>query len=232
MTDDANHDGETNLDDFSLAEPHAETQQVDSAVLHESLVQLDHWMQDLQRCVETTYTLPRWRIPAFAKRVVNAIMFRPRQPEVDWHAENILRQYQKWRMLAVQNNLVPAALYHEPVRRNSKIALVGQLATFAIAHPIRTYQQINRDNLRVFIDLFFRGSAARTNTAVDNFLETHGGDTGQYHYPHNENLPRSFTFPESDHPLVSIIVPVFNNLDSTFACLGACLIRIHAWCFL
>ena len=207
------------LESHAWDSPIAEHRPHDSEA-HESLLQLDQWMQDLQKCAHATYSSPRWKIPAIAKRLFDRMLLRTRQPDIDWYVENVLSQYQKWRLAAVQNDLVPAELTHQSVKRDSKIGLAGKLLAFAVAHPVRTCQQINRDNLIVFFDLFFRSSATRTNTAVDNFLETHGGQTSQFLYPHQRNLPQSLRFSETTEPLVSIIVPVFNHFESTFACLA------------
>lgn len=222
MSDDRNTitDSNTNVDGSKLSQPPIAGHSMDASGMHESLIQLDQWMQDLQKCAHATYSSPRWKIPAFTKRLVNRLLLRDRQPDIDWYAENVLSQYQKWRLDAVQNELLPPELSHQSPKRNSKIALAGKLLAFAVAHPIRTLQQINRDNLMVFFDLFFRKSATRTSTAVDDFLETHGGNTSQFLYPHTKNLPQSFSFSETDDPLVSIIVPVFNNFETTFACLA------------
>jgi len=217
-------DGSANLDDSDLSQRHLSEHQLDDSAVHESLLQLDQWMQDLQKCAQTTYSSPRWRVPAFAKRLINRMLLRTREPDVDWYAENVLSQYQKWRMVAVQNELVPVELSHQPARQDSKIVLFGKLLAFAVSHPIRTCQQINRENLYQIFDLFFRKSATRTSTAVDAFLETHGSGFGsnsrQFLYSHTRDLPQSFRFPEANDPLVSIIVPVFNNFESTFACLA------------
>ena len=107
--------------------------------------------------------------------------------------------------------------------KGSKRRLFVKAGLYAIRHPVITWKAILRGKGKDF----FR--AAKTNpdaafSKVENYhqkMEEKGDLTNLVLYKEKEFTP--FSFPECEQPLVSIIIPVYNQFFYTYNCLKAVL---------
>ncbi len=107
---------------------------------------------------------------------------------------------------------------------NSKRWLVLKLTKKVIRHPILCLKKVDRDHIKKFADGVKTGSIASTSQRLDNYL---GGGMVTGERP--EQLPATeyesieavppLHVPVSEKPLVSIIIPVYNQFAYTYACL-------------
>ena len=107
--------------------------------------------------------------------------------------------------------------------KGSKRRLFVKASLYAFRHPIITWRAILRGKAKDF----FRAAKSNPETAfhkVENYhqkMEDKGDLTNLVLYKEKEFTP--FTFPKCDKPLVSIIIPVYNQFFYTYNCLKAVL---------
>ena len=107
---------------------------------------------------------------------------------------------------------------------NSRRRLLAKLAAKFIRHPIGCLRRVDVRHIKTFVDGLKSGSIESTGARLDNYL---GGSVGNpdkpnqipvVEYKTKEDAPR-FHVPSSNHPVVSIVIPVYNQFHYTYACL-------------
>ncbi len=138
--------------------------------------------------------------------------------ESDRELQRIHRS-RSWKVLSVwwrfRDFLVPP---------NSKRRLILKLIGKFIRHPIWCLKRVDRDHIRKFTDGVKNGSIMSTSQRLDNYLG--GGTSGSekpdqfplVEYARIEEVPQ-LHIPTSNHPDVSIVIPVYNQFAYTYVCL-------------
>ena len=107
---------------------------------------------------------------------------------------------------------------------NSRRRLLVKLAAKFIRHPIGCLKRVDVRHIKTFVDGLKSGSIESTSARLDNYL---GGSVGNpdrpnqipiVEYKTKEDAPH-FHVPSSNHPVVSIVIPVYNQFHYTYACL-------------
>ena len=107
---------------------------------------------------------------------------------------------------------------------NSKRRLLLKLVKKFLSHPIWCLKKIDLDHIKKFSDGVKSGSISSVSARLDNYL---GGGTVTAERPDQlplieyeriEEVPR-LQVPNTSHPKVSIIIPVYNQFAYTYACL-------------
>ena len=107
---------------------------------------------------------------------------------------------------------------------NSKRRLILKLIGKFVRHPIWCIKRVDRDHIRKFTDGVKNGSIMSTSQRLDNYL---GGGTESTEKPDQfplveyariDDVPKLHV-PSSNHPDVSIIIPVYNQFSYTYNCL-------------
>lgn len=108
--------------------------------------------------------------------------------------------------------------------KNSRRRLLVKLAAKFIRHPIGCLKRVDVRHIKTFVDGLKSGSIESTGARLDNYL---GGSVGNpdrpnqipiVEYKTKEDAPH-FHVPSSNHPVVSIVIPVYNQFHYTYACL-------------
>ncbi len=108
--------------------------------------------------------------------------------------------------------------------QNSKRRLIVKLGAKFIRHPAGFLKRLDADHIKKFCKGLRSGSIASTSARLDNYLG--GGDVSvqapkQIQVVESQNAEdyAPFRVPVSNHPTVSIIIPVYNQFHYTYACL-------------
>ncbi len=107
---------------------------------------------------------------------------------------------------------------------NSKRRLILKLFGKFIRHPIWCLQRVDRDHIQKFTDGVKNGSIISTSQRLDNYLGGRSENAEKpdqiplAEYENIEDVPR-LHIPTSNHPDVSIVIPVYNQFAYTYACL-------------
>ena len=116
------------------------------------------------------------------------------------------------------------------VRRNPKAAKVTALLRGLVASPLTTLKLLSLRRIKNFY-LLLTSRQDLLETVTSNYQELltpefDDLDYGQVHTHSEEELASiTITFPETQQPRVSVIIPVYNQIDHTLHCLKS--IQIH-----
>jgi len=130
-----------------------------------------------------------------------------------------IHKSRSWKILTkwwkIRDTLIPP---------DSKRRLLLKLAAKFLSHPIWFLKHIDVEHIKKFYDGFKNRNIASTVIRIDKYL---GGNNENFEYP--DLLPiNSFkkladvpvlNLPTSNNPIVSIIIPVYNNFACTYTCL-------------
>ena len=94
----------------------------------------------------------------------------------------------------------------------------------ALRHPVRTLSVINRNNVRMFFSSVHYGGL---KSALQTTINVLGNSMDDYRRSENRelylndihNIPEHFSLPVFDDPVVSVVIPVYNQYEYTLACL-------------
>ncbi|WP_366923777.1 glycosyltransferase [Metallumcola ferriviriculae] len=105
---------------------------------------------------------------------------------------------------------------------NSKRKLAAKLLVKTLKHPTQMLKSMNKENLQKFRFYFRTENAGLLENRVDDYLEKHSEVKPQpidiYDITDANDKPK-IVFPVSERPVVSIIIPVYNQWDYTYSCL-------------
>lgn len=108
----------------------------------------------------------------------------------------------------------------------SKRKLFARILFTALKNPRKFATYINKNNIKKLRYYLKTDSAAMLENRIDNYVERHSSDaesrpelkiieqTGQY---------EKLTFSKEEEPLVSIVIPVYNQWNFTYSCLKSIL---------
>jgi GT2 family glycosyltransferase len=107
------------------------------------------------------------------------------------------------------------------VQRVGRLAMLFQILKFAVANPHTTWQQMNMYRLKRVMSRLLYGDAAQTAAWVnERFPSAPVGKAEVKLFPIQDDAEQiSFVIPAAARPLVSIIIPVYNQYAMTISCL-------------
>lgn len=129
-------------------------------------------------------------------------------------------QSRSWKLMkffwAIRDFLLP---------KGSRRRLVLKLIVKFFCHPIQFIKKINRNRVKRFMDGLSTGNIADTTKRLNDCMQSNDVRTAPVSiievnssYTKIEQYDR-FSVPTSSKPLVSIIIPVYNQFHYTYACL-------------
>lgn len=107
---------------------------------------------------------------------------------------------------------------------NSRRRLIIKLAGKFVRHPVLCLRKVDGNHIRIFTEGVRNGSISSTSARLDNYLGGGSVDAEKpdqfplIEYERIEDVP-PLRVPASNHPLVSIIIPVYNQFSYTYNCL-------------
>ena len=133
-----------------------------------------------------------------------------------------LQRIKKTRLWKMSNGLHNC--HEKMLPKNSRRGVVLKLCSKFIRHPVMFLKKMDLVHIERFVDGVRSGSNESISARLDNYLGGRGEDAEK-----PECLPLiesnnikdypSFQIPQSSSPLVSIIIPVYNQFPYTYNCL-------------
>lgn len=107
---------------------------------------------------------------------------------------------------------------------NSKRKLIAKMTYKTLKNPKQIVKRINKDNIKKLKYYLKTEDPSLVESRIENYLERHteGKHIGIQTYQ-NIDTSQKLVFPIFDTPLVSIIIPVYNQWEYTYACLKSIL---------
>lgn len=144
------------------------------------------------------------------------------------HIEILLEQERKlnnilssggWRALKryykLRDAIVPA---------NSKRKLIARMFKLTLTQPGKIVRNLNRSNIKKFIYYLKTERSGLLENRVENYLERQSdAPIREIEVNHHIDTSQKLVFPEADNPVVSIVIPVYNQWHYTYGCLAAIL---------
>jgi GT2 family glycosyltransferase len=103
-----------------------------------------------------------------------------------------------------------------------RIHTLLRLVAYTLRHPVLTLRLVNRETIKQAMNALFFQSPNNANNVVNQFFETHIKPKKPLESLLDFNRPVSnekISFLRNAKPIVSIIIPVFNQFDTTLTCL-------------
>ncbi|MCQ2079439.1 MAG: glycosyltransferase, partial [archaeon] len=94
----------------------------------------------------------------------------------------------------------------------------------AFRHPLQTTRLLNSSNVKLFLDLAhhsgFRAALSTTSRVMNNYNnDVRRVESIQAYTRHLDDVPEHLVLPYFEEPLVTIVIPVYNQYRFTMACL-------------
>jgi GT2 family glycosyltransferase len=187
---------------------------------------LESWIRQLLSELESVFVSFRWRIGSIIARGTDHLAFRGRRDTVHENIQQITAQFRSWRVTASsQYNLEPIEL-PDDAPAGSEIAQESILTLIRIMlrHPGKATRMLSPERAWNFLITCFKQPAHIRHEIFRNYVTIFRSEneTDEEIYKWLSRPPAiPIVFPQVSKPDVSVIVPVFNKLDTTLACLAA-----------
>jgi GT2 family glycosyltransferase/2-polyprenyl-3-methyl-5-hydroxy-6-metoxy-1,4-benzoquinol methylase len=102
----------------------------------------------------------------------------------------------------------------------TKRRLFAKLAMKALTNPNKMLRNINKKNLKKLSYYLKVENPERVESRIENYLERHTEqEKTEYQLIDNSDFYEKLVFPKTTEPIVSIVIPVFNQWHYTYSCL-------------
>jgi len=186
---------------------------------------LEHWLQEMFSASNAVFTSLRWRTGTVVMRCIETLLFRRRSPTAREHIDLIASEFEAWRVsnksrynLTDESTQTYRAGGHSPTKVS-----VAALITAMLRQPRRTAQLMSVERVRNFLITCFKQPTHVRIEILRDYLGLYE-TRKETQRVREKRLGRPQTpllFPETEDPEISIIIPVFNQFDSTLTCLAA-----------
>jgi len=196
----------------------------------EKVAQYDSWMRELNRDIQDIFSSLRWKVGHNIALAFEICFMRFNKKIAKHHIEEILREYDSF-LLSNNQSIHESKSKDEPVDESkdnhSPWDSFCRLTLAALKNPSQTARLLDPERLRnLYITLFKQSPHIRENI-FNYYLEMYGEnacktienvfpETGQIILDNNLCKLPVFT-----NPLVSIIIPVFNQWEFTEKCIAS-----------
>jgi len=106
---------------------------------------------------------------------------------------------------------------------NSKIRLFLKVFFKFIKHPVKIVNNLNKENLRKFLFYIKTEDLSMVSNRLDNVLNNNHFNKLKLDLVERQDIKDKLRFENNDKPLVSIIIPVYNQWEYTYSCLQSIL---------
>lgn len=107
---------------------------------------------------------------------------------------------------------------------NSKRKLIAKLFIKTLKNPKRMISSLNRNNFKKIMYYLKTENAGMVINRVDNYVDRHKEhQKAEIKLIEQRNEYEELTFPIIENPLVSIVIPVYNQWNYTYSCLRSIL---------
>lgn len=107
---------------------------------------------------------------------------------------------------------------------NSKRKLLARMLKIVLTQPGKVARNLKMSHIKKFMYYYKTERAGLLENRVENFLERQApAPSQQIEILQHMDTTRKLVFPEASNPLVSIVIPVYNQWQFTYACLASIL---------
>lgn len=106
------------------------------------------------------------------------------------------------------------------VPKNSKRKLVAKLISKTVKEPRKMVRNLNKNNLKKLRYYMSTEDVGNIGNRIDHYMDRHK-EANQFEIKliNSDQVKEKIIFPEIESPLVTIIIPVYNQWDYTYSCL-------------
>jgi O-antigen biosynthesis protein len=182
------------------------------------------WFYEIEKALHAIFFSFRWKAGDRLASFLELLLFRFREKTAKDHLEGIFDEYHAY--LCSRNDASQFSERKLQLRNNdSRWSLFVQLALTAIKNPIHTARLLNIERLKNFYITFFKQDSCIQKSIFHYYINLYKDSSVQIPIKYREegNLidvgNTRGTLPKGNVPLVSIIIPVFNQWEFTEKCI-------------
>lgn len=189
----------------------------------DKVAQFNSWLLEIDRDVRDIFSSIRWKAGNSVSSLIELVLLRFNQRTAKDHIEEILNEYANF---LANSEKTPLGNQNQISQEsNSRWETFCRLTLAALKNPAQTARLLDAERIKnLYITMFKQSPNVRENI-FDYYLKLYGDTVPSP--PHNvipdkDNKPfpdKPFTLPSIDDPLVSVIIPVYNQWQYTKKCI-------------
>lgn len=189
----------------------------------EKVSQYDSWIQEMVRDTQDIFSSFRWKIGDKVASAAEVLLFRFNKKTTKDHIEQIIIEYENF--IASSGQPMQVSNRSDKANENfDKWSMFCRLTFAALKNPSQTASMLGVQRLKnLYITMFKQSPHVRENI-FDYYLKLYGENNPE---PFRVSVSRTDSIldrptpslPKAENPLVSIIIPVFNQWEYTEKCI-------------
>ena len=192
--------------------------QSDNKIYGDYISQLESWLSELNSDINGIFSSWRWKTGNFLMRIAETILFRFKTKTAKDHIQNILSEFDQ----RDANRLKEFDKVKHRKDSHINFEAFCKLLIAALKNPTQTLSLTSINRLKNLYITLFKQSPHEQQNIFDYYLALYNHQAPQIN--HNNSIKHhdqktTIIFPIYESPVVSIIIPVFNNYEITMACL-------------
>ena len=199
----------------SILDGQLKSLQNDNNKFNDYIAQLESWLKELKRDTDDIFSSWRWKTGHIFISTIEALLLRFDVKTAEDHLHEILEEFTQQK---TKSNASSSPIQKQSHQTN--LDTFCQLLLLALKNPQQTINILNIDRLKNLYITLVRQSSRDQATIFDHYIKLYSKKTISHGISTNPKpLSKTITIPQHDTPVVSIIIPVYNNYELTIACL-------------
>ena len=197
--------------------------QVEFGQEQDKVAQFNSWLLEIDRDVRDIFSSFRWKAGNTVSSLIELMLLRFNQRTAKDHIEEILNEYANFLAGIEQSQL---GNKNQIAKENAnRWDIFCRLTLAALKNPAQTARLLDAERLKNLYITMFKQSPHVQENIFDYYLKLYGEPTTPSHQnplAGKETASfhdKPFTLPKIDDPLVSIIIPVYNQWEYTRKCI-------------